>query len=116
MGFEPNVGRKSVEEVMEIYALRMAEKDALNVRLIEERDEALTKWHSHQKNVPCAGCLGGHDTFWGTVVSSPQWKAWEESRPDWDIDECRECGHISQGHFQAFLQFAALPRPTGETE
>lgn len=73
--------------------------------VIKERDVALIQWHSHQKNVPCRGCKGGHDTFWKSVVESPQWKAWEESLPDWDVDECRECGHISAAHFAAFVGF-----------
>lgn len=72
-----------------------------------QRDDALVKWHAHQKNVPCPGCKEGHDTFWKSVVESPQWLAWEESSPKWDVDECRECGHISQGHFQAFMKFSA---------
>ena len=91
--------------------LAQAERDHI-VRInemVEQRDEALTKWHAHQKNVPCAGCEGGHDTFWKTVVESPQWKAWTTSGPEWDVDECQECGHISQAHFQAFMAFAGKP-------
>ena len=87
--------------------LAQAERDHI-VRInemVEQRDEALTKWHAHQKNVPCSGCEGGHDTFWKSVVESPQWKAWEASGPEWDVDECRACGHISQAHFQAFMGF-----------
>jgi hypothetical protein len=73
--------------------------------LIEQRDDALVRLYSHQRNVPCSGCRGGHDTFWQSVVSSPQWKAWETTARGWDVYECAECGHISQAHFQAFLTF-----------
>lgn len=69
------------------------------------RDEALTQWHAHQKNVPCLGCEGGHDTYWKSVVESPQWLAWEKAADGWDVIECQACGHISQKHFQAFMKF-----------
>ena len=62
----------------------------------------------------CGAC-GTHDSFWKTVVTSPQWKLWEkemhkrlcsDGRPEcFDVDESRECGWISQKHFQAFLNF-----------
>lgn len=64
----------------------------------------------------CESC-GGHSGFWKTVVQSPQWIEWEkynnslswEDRKKldlmYDIDECRECGWISQDHFQAFIRF-----------
>lgn len=70
---------------------------------------------------PCKGCKDGHPSFWKTVIESEQWKVWEKDiakrfraadkdKPIpnvWDVDECRECGMISQRHFQAFLNFCA---------
>lgn len=59
-------------------------------------------------------------SFWETVTKSPQWKAWElevyrrfrEFSRDgefleqvYDVDECRECGWISDEHFQEFMKF-----------
>ncbi|MDE2098441.1 MAG: hypothetical protein KGL39_14405 [Patescibacteria group bacterium] len=82
----------------------MADEERIRT-LIAERDNALAKWHAHQKNIPCKGCKNGHDTFWKTVVESPQWKEWEAANTHFDVDECRACGHISQNHFQAFLGF-----------
>lgn len=78
-----------------------------------ERDEAETKWHAHQKNVPCGGCEGGHDTYWKSIIESPQWEAWCKSKASdgWDWMECEACGHISQGHFQAFLRFVHNMNP-----
>lgn len=73
----------------------------------QDRDEALTKWQGHQKNTPCSGCPGGHDTFWLTVIQSPQWAEWFKRNDTYDVPECEACGHISQGHFQAFLKFTA---------
>ena len=60
-----------------------------------------------------------HDSFWKTVVQSPQWEAWckEVSRRFqeqkdlpivsgvYDVDECAECGWISKEHFQDFIKF-----------
>jgi len=64
-----------------------------------------------------------HPTFYDTVTSSPQWKAWEAEqtrRQEWwsknpetrgvgpllyDMAEVMECGWISAEHFQAFLDF-----------
>jgi hypothetical protein len=64
---------------------------------------------------------GIHNSFWATVIESPQWKEWEKEvahrmkvgkRDErgnwlgegiWDIDECRELGEISPEHFQDFL-------------
>jgi hypothetical protein len=63
----------------------------------------------------CIGCKGGHSSFWETVTKSPQWKLWQEEQRKrfateikygvWDIDECQECGWISQEHFQDFIKF-----------
>lgn len=94
-----------------ITQLEQARKDANEAR--QERDEALEQWHAHQKNVPCGGCKGGHDTFWKTVIESPQWKAWEKVA-EWDTAECAACGHISAAHFQAFLEFAKSGQSGGE--
>lgn len=58
---------------------------------------------------------GFHNSFWATVIESPQWDLWEkevyrrfhtESKEGvWDVDECRECNWISPEHFQDFLKF-----------
>lgn len=74
----------------------------------KSRDEVLVKWHAHQKNVPCPGCQKGHDTFWKSVIESPQWVEWEKATAEWDTAECAGCGHISAEHFQAFLKFCVL--------
>ena len=98
------------EELFETWKAKDARILALETEAKEarrQRDEAETKWHAHQKNVPCAGCAGGHDTFWKSVVESPQWKAWTQAADGWDWMECEACGHISQAHFQAFMAFSA---------
>jgi hypothetical protein len=71
------------------------------------------------------------ESFWHTVVTSPQWKAWEkevsqrlhiqnkildEEKPGvlpdycgiWDVAECTECGYISQRHFQDFIRWTEI--------
>lgn len=90
--------------IAEEYQDRAHKAEALAAELARERDAALEKWHAHQKNVPCAGCEGGHDTFWKTVIESPQWERWRSVNSNFDVDECEGCGHISQDHFQAFIK------------
>lgn len=60
---------------------------------------------------------GDHNSFWKSVVESPQWYAWEKenakrmnhtdgpTKDCYDVDECRECGWISPAHFRSFLDF-----------
>jgi len=61
------------------------------------------------------------DTFWRTIVNSPQWKKWYDEQVKrfarhvrknskvftgcFDVDECQECGIISPRHFQEFIKF-----------
>jgi len=93
---------------IEILGQRIAELESDREQFKLQRDDALVKWHAHQKNVPCSGCKGGHDTYWKSIIESPQWQAWEKIgyKQGWDVDECAACGHISQRHFQAFMEFA----------
>jgi hypothetical protein len=51
-------------------------------------------------------------TFYETIVSSPQWQEWvkvNEENPQWDVHESMECGWLSAGHFQAFLEWTQKP-------
>ena len=64
-----------------------------------------------------------YETFFWTVIRSPQWEAWEKEvarrlaahnkkhsqryTGAWDIAECKETGRISYAHFQDFLKFVA---------
>ena len=77
------------------------------------------EWHCGSKR----NCGCPHSSFWKTVVTSPQWKAWckevsrrmhehtvkghEKYTGCWDVDECACCGWISQEHFQDFMKFSA---------
>jgi len=57
------------------------------------------------------------ETFYYTVITSPQWKAWQKEQNRrmqtrrknfkgvYDMPEVMECGLISQEHFQEFLKF-----------
>ena len=60
------------------------------------------KWHES-----CPGCPQGHPSFWKTITESSQWREWSKVAQDrgWDISVTEECGWISQGHFQDFLEF-----------
>lgn len=62
-------------------------------------------------------------TFYDTVTTSPEWKAWQDEQarrafvlsnrggtphhvpPVYDMAEVMECGWISKEHFQAFMDF-----------
>ena len=56
----------------------------------------------------CTGC-GHHNSFWATVIESPQWKLWRkhawEDNMLYDFPEVEELGVISPEHFQAFIKF-----------
>lgn len=54
------------------------------------------------------GSADTYNSFWKTVISSPQWQAWAKKNRKamrWDTDECEECGWISEEHFQEFISF-----------
>ena len=46
-------------------------------------------------------------TYYGTVVNNPAWQAWEKVAHEYGYDwhESVECGWLSPGHFQAFLDW-----------
>ena len=85
--------------------------------LEQEIKDSLKKKHGWDKQCWVYLCSDGyHDSFWKTVVESPQWEAWykeqgrrfsQKNRKHgvFDIDEVQECGWISQAHFQEFLKF-----------
>ena len=69
---------------------------------------------------PCKGC-GSHNSFWATVIESPQWLKWREelnkrmkrgkivkgkfSENVYDLSEVEELGFLGEKHFQDFLKF-----------
>jgi hypothetical protein len=87
---------------------------------------AMKGWDAEHFIYQCSD--GSHNSFWKTVIESPEWKAWERELarrfkadlPDvWDIDESQECGWLSAGHFASFLAFVrshppALAQPEDE--
>ena len=63
-------------------------------------------WDKEHWEYQCSD--GKHDSIWKTIVSSPQWAAWEmgpAQKRGWDADETRDCNWMSAKHFQAFLRF-----------
>lgn len=90
------------QEEPERYPEQQAEADI--ERLIkEEKHEA---WVSLDQGATC--CKDKHQTFYGAIVNSPQWKAWEahqRQKPTRDMAEVMELGVMSDGHFQEFLEF-----------
>lgn len=78
------------------------------------------RWDAEHYTYQCSD--GEHNSYWRTVVESPEWHAWtrEVARrlkrlatgntrrgvgPVFDVDECQEAGWISPAHFKAFVQF-----------
>lgn len=74
------------------------------------------------KNCGIYQCLDGeHLSFWLILTRTKQWSAWEKEVSRrmnrhikkksklftgcWDVDACRECGYISEGHIEDFLKF-----------
>lgn len=48
------------------------------------------------------------ETYYRTIVDSPQWKLWvkkNEEDSQWDVYESMELGLMSPRHFQAFIEF-----------
>ena len=95
---------------------------------IKEKDGKGGERHRTRLSKKRASFQYENDSFWKTVITSPQWGLWEEEVSRrlkqhnvneskvytgvWDVDECRECGWISPEHFQDFLVF--LKRETLE--
>lgn len=64
-------------------------------------------WDKDHYLYKCSGCPEGHNSFWKTIIESPQWKKWEKiaNKKGYDYCECSECGWMSQKHFQEFIKF-----------
>ncbi len=80
--------------------------------IVKHFDEFLGYYY----NSPCGGCPEGHASFWKTVIESPQWKAWVESRPSYDISECEALGIMGKEHFQDFMKFVLALKCKGIEE
>jgi hypothetical protein len=72
-------------------------------------DNCMYSWYKPE----CTGC-GHHNSFWATVIESPQWKKWKayaEPKMLYDFSENEELGIISPQHFQDFLSFTNKKKP-----
>lgn len=99
-----NLEPKHFEELLEFVAAH------LEAAKREAREEA---WVSLHQGATC--CADKHQTFYGAVVRSPQWTAWEKhqrKQPTRDMAEVVETGVMSDGHFQEFLKFCLSHTPT----
>ena len=94
----------------------------------EEREKREPLWgipciDGNHWGIPCGD--GNHNSFWKSIVLSPEWKAWEKesnrrfsmfakTKKDignfYDVDECRECGWISEEHIKDFFDFTRSPK------
>ena len=51
---------------------------------------------------------GPHFSWWQAIVRTPEWKAWytyASKNMLYDVDECQECGWMSEGHARDFMAF-----------
>lgn len=81
-------------------------KQAIQQELLKAREEA---WVSLNQGATC--CKDKHQTFFGAVVTSPQWELWREKQsknPTRDMAEVEGLGVMSTDHFQEFMQFCTL--------
>lgn len=66
---------------------------------------------------PCKGCPDGHASFHKTITESREWCLWEKEQIQrmkkwktgesgvYDFDESRECGNLSENHWNDFVKF-----------
>lgn len=82
-------------------------------------------WTAYNQGATC--CPDKHQTFYGAIMKSPQWKAWYEEQMKrfsvsledksvaiFDIDECIGIGAIGDEHLQEFFRFIVESSPLKE--
>ena len=92
------------------------------IRIAQEKAYELGEEQGVTKTkISCKGC-GHHDTAYGTLFSSDEWLAWEKEVSKrmheqegkemmegvWDVDEARELGCMSKGHWDDFIAWVRL--------
>lgn len=80
-----------------------------NEAIKENYDEFLRYYF----NAPCSGCPEGHSSFWRTITRSPEWKAWTDTDPHYDIPECEELGIMGEQHWKDFVKFITQAHKEG---
>lgn len=85
----------------------------MTMKLTDNRKIHKTGWDKDHFIYKCSD--GEHQSFWATIIRSPQWEVWEKENSRrmhlkpigncFDVDECRECGWMSDQHFQEFIKF-----------
>ena len=51
---------------------------------------------------------GAHPSWWNSISRTPQWEAWYKYASKnmlYDVDECLECGWMSEQHAKDFMEF-----------
>ena len=65
--------------------------------------------HGWDENGGVYHCSDGeHPSWWLSIVKTPQWEAWYKHASKnmlYDVDECQECGWMSEAHAKDFLAF-----------
>jgi hypothetical protein len=53
---------------------------------------------------------GAHNSWWVSISKTPQWEEWYKHASKnmlYDVDECLDCGWMSENHAKDFLNFIA---------
>ena len=51
---------------------------------------------------------GAHNSWWISIANTPEWQAWYKHASQnmlYDVDECQECGWMSEAHARDFMEF-----------
>lgn len=70
------------------------------------RDWYESSWTALDQGATC--CADKHQTFYGAIVTSSQWEAWQKKQnkePTRDMSEVEGMGIMSSSHLQEFLDF-----------
>lgn len=77
-------------------------------------EEKLREEHAWDAQGGIYHCSDGpHNSWWLSIAKTPQWQAWYEHASKnmlYDVDECLECGWMSEKHARDFLEFVASSR------
>lgn len=105
-------------EVCGLSKIEVGNVQKMLTRLITKHTQEARQdaWISLHQGASC--CKDKHQTFYGAIVTSPQWGLWQEQqrkKPTRDMAEVEELGCMSSEHFQEFLGFclATLKSKTG---
>lgn len=70
------------------------------------QEASKSKWSEDGRVYHCSD--GDHNSWWESIRKTPEWEAWYEHASKnmlYDVDECEECGCMSEEHAKDFFSF-----------